>query len=329
MDISLLRKMASTEMGRRYLQAPEVDPVAEALLVKAANADQELLKIASRLPGDTLENYEQLGGTFKLAAGFSRSAASQSVRSAIHKASPAMDKARVSALEHAMNRANKVTPMEWLGLAGAGTLTAAGLAKAVKEHKKEKTSAAMPSFTKQDRPKKVKEIYRALKRDHPNMPAEMKARIAARQGKRGHQHQGPPYKGPLTKEAIGTPMFQPAAPATGAMPRMGAPAPIGTLKPPSPTNSMPGTPGSAGGGAAPIKEPTIPGAGSEAGKTAAARRKKEKASTVDSTEISMMQQAYPSSGVTPTYPNQGAAVAAAGPQKVAAVMRRALLERIG
>lgn len=55
----------------------------------------------------------------------------------------------------------------------------------------------MPSFTSQDRPKKVKEIYRALKREHPTMPAEMKARIAARQGKPGKQKQGPPYKGPV------------------------------------------------------------------------------------------------------------------------------------
>jgi hypothetical protein len=195
MNIARLRKMASAEIGRRYLQSPQLDPVAETLLVKAASADQELLKIASRLPGDTLENYEELGGTFK-------------------------------------------------------------------------TAADMPAFTKQDRPKKVKEIYRALKRDHPNMPAEMKARIAARQGKRGHQHQGPPYKGPLTKEALGAPMFQPAAPATAAMPRVGAASPIGTLKPPSPTNSMPSSPGSAGGGISPIKEPTITGAGSEAGKTA-------------------------------------------------------------
>lgn len=67
----------------------------------------------------------------------------------------------------------------------------------------EKTSAKrdMPHFTDQDRPEKVKEIYRALKRDHPDMPAEKKARIAARQGKKGKQHQGPPYKGPLSKES--------------------------------------------------------------------------------------------------------------------------------
>jgi hypothetical protein len=62
----------------------------------------------------------------------------------------------------------------------------------------EKTARDMPHFTEQDRPKKVKEIYRALKREHPGMPAEMKARIAARQGKPGKQKQGPPYKGPLT-----------------------------------------------------------------------------------------------------------------------------------
>ena len=59
----------------------------------------------------------------------------------------------------------------------------------------------MPSFLKQDRPEKVKEIYRALKRDHPDMPAEVKARIAARQGKPGKQHKGPPYKAPITKHA--------------------------------------------------------------------------------------------------------------------------------
>lgn len=55
------------------------------------------------------------------------------------------------------------------------------------------------SFTKQDRPEKVKEIYRALKRDHPEMSAEMKARIASRHGKPGKQKQGPPYSGPISK----------------------------------------------------------------------------------------------------------------------------------
>lgn len=64
----------------------------------------------------------------------------------------------------------------------------------------EKIAGDMPPFLEQDRPEKVKEIYSALKRDHPDMPAEMKARIAARQGKRGKQKQGPPYEGPITAE---------------------------------------------------------------------------------------------------------------------------------
>lgn len=54
------------------------------------------------------------------------------------------------------------------------------------------------SFLKQRRPEGVKKIYRALKRDHPEMSAEMKARIAARQGKPGKQRQGPPYAAPLS-----------------------------------------------------------------------------------------------------------------------------------
>jgi hypothetical protein len=61
-------------------------------------------------------------------------------------------------------------------------------------------TAGVP-FLEQDRPEKVKEIYRALKRDHPEMSAEKKARIASRQGKPGKQRQGPPYDGPLSKEA--------------------------------------------------------------------------------------------------------------------------------
>lgn len=69
-----------------------------------------------------------------------------------------------------------------------------------KESELAKAAGDMPPFTEQDRPEKVKDIYRALKRDHPDMPAEKKARIAARQGKKGKQKQGPPYKGPITKE---------------------------------------------------------------------------------------------------------------------------------
>lgn len=65
----------------------------------------------------------------------------------------------------------------------------------------DKIARKMPHFTDQNRPAKVKEIYRALKRDHPGMPAEEKARIAARQGKPGKQKQGPPYKAPIKSAA--------------------------------------------------------------------------------------------------------------------------------
>jgi hypothetical protein len=47
----------------------------------------------------------------------------------------------------------------------------------------EKSAGDMPPFLKQDRPAKVKEIYRALRRDHPEYSAEKKARIAASMGK--------------------------------------------------------------------------------------------------------------------------------------------------
>ena len=65
----------------------------------------------------------------------------------------------------------------------------------------ESDKKASKPFLQQDRPKKVKEIYRALKRDHPTMSPEKKARIAARQGKPGKQKQGPPYKGPIKEAA--------------------------------------------------------------------------------------------------------------------------------
>jgi len=59
------------------------------------------------------------------------------------------------------------------------------------------------SFTRQDRPEKTKDIYKALKRDHPGMPAEMKARIALRksrktlQARRSPKGGGPAYKAPI------------------------------------------------------------------------------------------------------------------------------------
>jgi hypothetical protein len=67
-----------------------------------------------------------------------------------------------------------------------------------------KQAGDMPHFLDQDRPAKVKEIYGALKRDHPDMPAEMKARIAARKGKKSPESRKPPetggpeYKAPIT-----------------------------------------------------------------------------------------------------------------------------------
>ena len=114
-----------------------------------------------------------------------------------------------------------LTPSIGLGAAGFGIGAAGGLAypSVAPQLSNLRTNLAakmpaMPSlnpmrwfgkramaFMKQDRPKKVKEIYAAIKRDHPGMPAEMKARIAARQGKPGKQKQGPPYAGPLAKTA--------------------------------------------------------------------------------------------------------------------------------
>lgn len=58
-------------------------------------------------------------------------------------------------------------------------------------------------FLEQNRPEKVKEIYRALKRDHPEYPAEMKARIAIRKARKSPQARksakdgGPAWKAPV------------------------------------------------------------------------------------------------------------------------------------
>jgi hypothetical protein len=66
MNIAYIRKLAMMENGRRYLEKEaQVDPVSELLLQRASTAnDRELLKISSVLPGDTMENYEAMGGTF-------------------------------------------------------------------------------------------------------------------------------------------------------------------------------------------------------------------------------------------------------------------------
>jgi hypothetical protein len=69
--------------------------------------------------------------------------------------------------------------------------------------RKEAAKHDMPHFTDQNRPEKVKDIFKALKRDHPNMPAEVKARIAYRKGKASPESRkspadgGPKYKAPL------------------------------------------------------------------------------------------------------------------------------------
>jgi hypothetical protein len=73
------------------------------------------------------------------------------------------------------------------GLSTGGLLTRLGVDKVrdiqYKKKLQQETMAKvakrdLPDFTRQDRPEKVKEIYRALKRDHPNWPAGKKARIA-------------------------------------------------------------------------------------------------------------------------------------------------------
>jgi hypothetical protein len=84
------------------------------------------------------------------------------------------------------------------GTAHGCSKRAAAVSRAVAFIKASKKKRDMPGFTEQDRPAKSKEIYKALKRDKPGMPAGMKARIASRQGKPGKQKQGPPYKGPLS-----------------------------------------------------------------------------------------------------------------------------------
>lgn len=59
-----------------------------------------------------------------------------------------------------------------------------------------KLSADMPPFLTQDRPKKVKEIYRALKREHPEYSAGKKARIANAMGKEAEvEYRGKKFPG--------------------------------------------------------------------------------------------------------------------------------------
>ena len=69
------------------------------------------------------------------------------------------------------------------GLSSGGLLTRTGVDIVRKLEGAEKDAADMPPFLDQDRPTKVKEVYRALKRDHPEYSAEKKARIANSAGK--------------------------------------------------------------------------------------------------------------------------------------------------
>ena len=71
MDVEFIKMAARLENGRRYTEREtEIDPASVLLLQKAASAeDPELLRIASSLDGDTLTNYEALGGKYKAAFG--------------------------------------------------------------------------------------------------------------------------------------------------------------------------------------------------------------------------------------------------------------------
>lgn len=64
--------MANIEVGRRFLEEPdevELDGLTSVLCEKIASAeDEDLLRIAVDMPGDTADLYEALGGTYKVAA---------------------------------------------------------------------------------------------------------------------------------------------------------------------------------------------------------------------------------------------------------------------
>jgi hypothetical protein len=77
MDVDLIRKLASNEVGRRYLEAAAPDPFDDPLTCLeydkvGAVEDEELLKIAYGLAedeSDVLGVYESLGGKYKRAFG--------------------------------------------------------------------------------------------------------------------------------------------------------------------------------------------------------------------------------------------------------------------
>jgi hypothetical protein len=67
----------------------------------------------------------------------------------------------------------------------AGVDAIRGLPKSLQNESspQDKIASDMPPFLEQNRPAKVKEIYKALRRDHPEYPAEKKARIASSMAK--------------------------------------------------------------------------------------------------------------------------------------------------
>lgn len=74
-DVNLIRKVAADELNKSAFESlsnssePD-DSLEHVFLVKRAQVeDEELYKLASRLPGDPLANYEVMGGRYKLAFG--------------------------------------------------------------------------------------------------------------------------------------------------------------------------------------------------------------------------------------------------------------------
>lgn len=114
----------------------------------------------------------------------------------------AYDEFAAPRIRAAANRViNRIAPSMTSKTAAFARGLADGMTKlAPKDAKKRK----MPHFTDQDRPEGVKKVYRALKKKAPEMRMryggnwkEVAARVAARQGKTGKQHKGPPYKAPI------------------------------------------------------------------------------------------------------------------------------------
>lgn len=125
-DIELIRKLASAETGRRYLEerfAPVEDPYVIAHLQKAASADQELLSLAAWAAGDThdaLENYEALGGEFK-------EARARPLKRLLHPAGPTKQITQARAGVKGIDKEK--------GLVGrVGQLLTGSRAKALEEH---------------------------------------------------------------------------------------------------------------------------------------------------------------------------------------------------